>query len=72
MHRSLWELLHPDDHAAVTAALSNVILLMTPPARPLYCRLRAFVGVAEFDYRPIELNMASGTQGVVCTVWPAC
>lgn len=37
--QALWAHMHPADHGRVAAALSDLILMLVPPAKALHCRL---------------------------------
>ena len=63
--RSLWALVHPEDHPALKEAMTAVILAPGRKAvsAPLSCRLAS---TTEGKYVGVEAKMSRGTQGVVC------
>ena len=58
--RSLWALVHPDDHptAVILAPGRNAV------SAPLSCRLAS---TTEGKYVSVKVKMSRGTQGVVCS-----
>ena len=67
IHRSFWDVIHPDDRDRVYVPLAQLVLTHSGMAT-IRCRIRT--SFANY-FLPMHMSLKFGSLGIVCSLWEA-